>query len=191
MTLNVAGRDRRPNFVQTDLKVHEEWGKLTGAKPRAAQLMHVLCSQMMGQDAVVISHKTLAKLMGVRSVNTVKDAISVLQKGNWIETVRLEQRGGVNAYVINSRVGWIYGRDKLKYARFSAQVIAIVDDQTDPEGLGKQPPLRRLPRIGEDQLPSGPGLPPVSQPSLTGLEPDLPATDHQTDIEDFTGRDDQ
>jgi hypothetical protein len=42
--------------------------------------------------------------------------------------------------------------------------------------LDQQPPLRRLPKLGERQLPAGPGLPPPSQPFFDGLEPDLPAT---------------
>src|SRR3546814_6017100 len=45
--------------------------------------------------------------------------------------------------------------------------------------LGKQEPLRRLPPIGERQLPHGDGLPPPSQPFLDGIEPDLPATEQQ------------
>lgn len=35
---------------------------------------------------------------------------------------------------------------------------------------------------GERQLPTGPGLPPPSSPSLPGMEPDLPAK--QTDLVD-------
>jgi hypothetical protein len=36
--------------------------------------------------------------------------------------------------------------------------------------------LRRIPVLfpGEQQLPTGDGLPPPSQPSIPGLEPDLP-----------------
>ena len=45
--------------------------------------------------------------------------------------------------------------------------------------------LRRLPRLypGEEQLPGGPGLPPVSQPFLDGMEPSLPAL-NETDRRD-------
>jgi hypothetical protein len=41
--------------------------------------------------------------------------------------------------------------------------------------------LHRLPRVGELQLPAGQGLPPVSQPSFPGLEPNLPAFGHPTE----------
>src|SRR3546814_11586467 len=51
--------------------------------------------------------------------------------------------------------------------------------RSDRDTLGKQEPLRRLPPIGERQLPHGDGLPPPSQPFLDGIEPDLPATEQQ------------
>src|SRR3546814_20610228 len=60
----------------------------------------------------------------------------------------------------------------------SAAVLIADDEQPDREELGAQPALHRLPNLfpGERQLPSGPGLPPPSEPSLPGMEPDLPAT---------------
>ena len=55
---------------------------------------------------------------------------------------------------------------------------AASDEQPDVEDLGHQEPLRRLPSLFRDegQLPSGPGLPPPSQPFFDGMEPDLPTT---------------
>lgn len=60
-------------------------------------------------------------------------------------------------------------------SRFSAEVIADADDQSALTLEGSRP-LHRLPRAGEVQLPSGNGLPPVSQPFFEGMEPDLPST---------------
>src|SRR3546814_4386854 len=69
-------------------------------------------------------------------------------------------------------------RDGIRYSLFSAAVLIADDEQPDREELGAQPALHRLPNLfpGERQLPSGPGLPPPSEPSLPGMEPDLPAT---------------
>src|SRR3546814_5049405 len=67
----------------------------------------------------------------------------------------------------------------LPICLFSATVVVSDSEQPDRDTLGKQEPLRRLPPIGERQLPHGDGLPPPSQPFLDGIEPDLPATEQQ------------
>jgi len=61
---------------------------------------------------------------------------------------------------------------------FSAAVLVSDNEQPDNADIGAQPPLEHIPSLqqGERQLPTGPGMPPPSQPSLGGLEPDLPAT---------------
>ena len=111
------------------------------------------------------------------STDTVKRALSVLAAGNWLEVRQIGDRGTVNAYVLNDRVVWGKQRDGLRYSLFSATVILSDDDQPDRDHLDAQEPLRRLPRLfrGEQQLPSGDGLPPPSQPFFDGMEPDLPA----------------
>ena len=52
-------------------------------------------------------------------------------------------------------------------------MIADHDEQT----IIDDTPLRRIPTLmpGERQLPAGPGEDPPTQPSIEGLEPDLPA----------------
>lgn len=59
------------------------------------------------------------------------------------------------------------------------------DEQPDESLLDNKKPLRQLPKVGELQVPFGDGLPPPSQPSLPDLEPELPASGEQTDLEDF------
>lgn len=79
--------------------------------------------------------------------------------------------------MVNDRVAWHGARDGLRYSLFSAAVVVSEEEQPDRTELGRQAPLRHLPRIGERQLPVGDGLPPPSQPFLNGMEPDLPATE--------------
>lgn len=173
----------RPNqWVQTERKAHEAWAKLIAKKPRAAELLHHLVANMGHQNAVVVSQKILAEMMG-RSLRTVQYAITDLVAGKWISVVKLNGPGTVSAYVVNDRVAWGQPRDQLTLSVFSANVIAAKSEQ-DPELLGSGD-LRRIPTLfpGERQLPTGPGEPPPSQPHIEGFEPELPALSEKEELE--------
>ena len=166
------GRDlQKSGWVQTDKKAHEAWAKFTLQKPTASALLHYMCAYMVDQNALVIAQATLAKRLGV-STRTVATAISDLAGAQWIQVVRLG-KGKECAYVVNDRVAWDKPRSKLNLSLFSASVVADADDQDELEG----PALKRIPVLfpGEQQLPSGPGEEPPSQPSIPGMEPDLPS----------------
>lgn len=152
---------------------------------RAAAVLHVLVGHMQpGNNAVVASRATLAGLLGV-SEATVKRAIGDLRDGLWIEVVQLGGKGGVNAYVVNSRVAWASPRDQIGTALFSATVIAA---RTEQDEFGAEP-LRQLPilRPGELAIPAGPGLDPPSQPSLDGLPPASLELREDEDLDPVTG----
>lgn len=168
----------RQTWVQTERAAHEAWGRLTISSPRAAALMHHLVAQMDQSAAVVASHAALAALTGM-SASTIKRAINDLKAGNWIEVLQLGGKGGALAFVINSNVGWATRRDKRHMAVFTARVIAVGDEQE--EGYLERAALHQIPVLsqGEQQLPSGPGEDPPSQPSIDGLEPDLPSVQSQ------------
>lgn len=153
-------------------------------KPRAAALAHHLVAQMGDQNAVVISQTVLAKLMGC-SVDTVQRAVRDLVADKWIQVVRIG-KGKEAAYVVNDRVAWGQAREKLRLSMFSATVVADYDDQE--EALLGHSDLRRIPTLfpGEQQLPTGPGEDPPSQPTLLDMEPDLPAI-HADRIDPETG----
>ncbi|HDB9624459.1 TPA: helix-turn-helix domain-containing protein [Escherichia coli] len=176
--LGAPAKNKPGTWVQTERKAHEAWAGLIARKPRAAMLLHHLVAQMGHQNAVVISQKTLAKLLGVNE-RTVRRAVADLVEERWIQVVRLG-RGKEAAYVVNDRVAWGQPRDQLRLSVFSAAVVADFDDQD--EALLGHGDLRRIPTLypGEQQLPTGPGEEPPSQPALDGLEPDLPHIDPDT-----------
>ena len=163
------------HFVQTDRAAHEAWAKLGTKHPAASALLHVLAANVGEQNAVVASHKVLAKIMG-SSASTVKRALKTLEAGNWIEVAQIGANGTVNAYVLNSRVAWAEGRDKLRYSRLQAEVLLSEEEQPSGSLEADKEALHKLPRLGELQIPSGQGLPPVSQPAFPGMEQDLPTT---------------
>lgn len=195
----MSGRERRvgvtttPNgtWVQTERMAHEKWARLIGSHPKAAALMHVIVGNMGRHNALVASQKTLASMMGC-TTRTVQRALEVLRDGNWIEVRQMGPTGTVNAYIVNDRVAWSGNRDGIRYSLFSAAVLVSDNEQPDKTELGTQASLERLPSLypGEQQLPFGNGLPPPTQPPLTGMEPDLPARHiepfNQTDLNDLT-----
>ncbi len=168
--------------MQTERAAHEAWAALMRSSPRAAELMHHLVARVGEHNAVVISQDDLARMMG-KSKRTVIRAAQDLAEANWIEIRQVGRSGGVNAYVINDRVAWSGKRDGIRYSLFSANVILSDKHQPDAEKLGNQQPLRQLPKLGENQLPTGPGLPPPSEPALPGMEPDLPQSEAAPEIE--------
>jgi hypothetical protein len=164
------------NWVQTERAAHEAWGALILKSPLAARIMHQLVAQVGDHNAVVVSQETLASLVSATR-RGVQKALKVLQRGHWLELRQLGSTGSVNAYVLNSRVVWHGSRDGIRRALFSAVVIVSEDEQPDRADLDRLVPLRPIPALfpGEWQLPAGDGLDPPSQPSIDGLEPDLPA----------------
>lgn len=162
------------HWVQVPRVSLEEWGKLIVRSPVAARLMMLLASRVGEHNAVVASQPTLAKLMGVHP-NTISKATKLLAAERWLEIRRVSGSGSTNAYVLNDRVVWSGPRDGLRYSLFSATVIASDEEQPDRAELGAQQPLRKLPRTDEMQIAHGEGLPPPSQPFLSGMEPELPS----------------
>ena len=177
--LGVPSKNKPGHWVQTERKAHEAWANLIGRKPRAAMLLHHLVAQMGHQNAVVVPQKVLAQLMKC-SQETVKRAVSDLVAERWVQVVKLNGPGTVNAYVVNDRVAWGQARDQMRLSTFSATVVANHEDQ-DPTTLDTAD-LRRIPVLfpGEQQLPAGPGEPPPSQTILDGMEPDLPFIEAKT-----------
>lgn len=162
------------SWVQTEREAHEAWARLIRKSPKAAELMHLITARIGAHNAVVMSIPTIMKLMET-SRPTVIRAINLLREDRWVETVQIGGSGTANAYVVNDRVAWSGPRDGIRFSLFSAAVIATSEDQPCDTVLGKQEPLRALPRIGERQLPSGSGLPPPSQPFLDGIEVEIPS----------------
>ena len=172
VTLARPGR----TFVQTERATHEAWAKLILQNNRSAQLMHILCAQLDDTtNAVVISQKTLAKLLGC-SERTIRNALQPLIEGRWIQVVQLGLAGTVNAYVVNSTVAWTKGRDDLHLSAFHARVVADAADQK-AETIAMTGKLRTVPLLyqGDEPLPYGEGEPPPFDQSLPGFEPVPPA----------------
>ena len=156
---NLPEKSPKGRWVQTEREAHEAWARLIRKSPKAAELMHLITARIGDNNAVVMSIPTIMKLMNT-SRPTVIRAVNLLRADRWLETVQVGGSGTTNAYVVNDRVAWTGPRDGIRFSLFSAAVIATDDEQPDRERLGREEPLRKLPQVGERQLPTGDGLPP-------------------------------
>jgi hypothetical protein len=163
-----AAVPKRQEFVQIERAALHEWARWVMKHQRAASVLGHMVALMDKQAAVVISHKTLGKLCGC-SQPTIKRALAELEKGNWIQVVRIGQTGSVNGYVVNAKLAWCDLRDNLKMALFSARIVADAEDQTEQTLSAKK--LRRVPMLHppEQALPAG-EWPINAQTQLPGLE---------------------
>ena len=106
-------------------------------------LLHHLVAHMGHQNAIVVSQKTLAKLIGIHE-RTVRRAVADLVEESWIQVVRIGS-GKEAAYVVNDRVAWGQPRDQLNLSVFSATVVADMDDQDIECNQTKN--LKRIPVV--------------------------------------------
>lgn len=169
-------------FVQTERKAHADWGRLSIRAPVASAIMHHLIHLMDKQNAVVVSQKTLAALVGCH-INSVGKAVKLLRDERWINVVKLHGPGQVAAYVVNSEVAWCDTRNNKRLALFTARVVA---DAIDQDEEAPATPLRRVPVIypPEEALPTG-EWPEGSQAQLPGMESVVVGPpDQQLDLDD-------
>lgn len=166
-----AGRSverSRAIYTQTELATHEAWAHFTLEAPPAAALVHLLCRLAGDDDTVVASQRVLAERLGV-SPQTIMRALKKAEAANYIEIIRLGATAtGACGYRLNSRVHWTRNSAGKDSAAFRAVVLASAEDQTSIDTK----PLRRVPviRAGEIPIPTGDGLPPPSQPTLSGMD---------------------
>ena len=159
----------KQTFAQVDRKALSKLSKLTVKQPTAGAALSAMVALMDRRNAVCVSHKTLAKMLGVHQA-TMKRAIQVLKDGKWIQQVQLGATGSVNVYVINSRVAWADRRENLRLAMFNAVIVADAEDQ-DEMTLSTDE-LLKVPMIYPPELPLPTGEIDVGdQHDLPGFEP--------------------
>lgn len=143
-------RQMNRKWVQTERQAHMAWARFSIRKPTASAVLHQLIAHMGPQNAVVITQKMLARLIGVTD-RTIRTALADLEADRWIQVVRLG-RGKECAYVVNDRVAWGQSRDDLRLSTFSATVVVDRGDQD--EGSAEEGDLRSVSlifKVGEDE----------------------------------------
>ena len=170
--LNATQATGRPiTWAQIEMRAVEGLQELLRNHPKAAELMLCLIRHMQpgSGGVVVVSRETMRGLLDC-SMPTIARALKVLIDDGWVQRLRI---GSAHALAINERIAWVGPRGDKQHAVFSATVIASRAEQDDM--ALNPPPARTVPVIDHGEIPAltGPGLPPPSQPSLSGLEPVL------------------
>lgn len=182
VTLAVGVSPHSETWVQVPRKSMEAMGQLIGESPAAGQLLIAMTARMGHHNAIVASYATLMEITGL-SRSTIARAVSTLKKRRFISIVQIGATKSAQAFVINDRVAWYGPRDGIRHSLFSAAVIGSSTDQPDMAELESSEPMVEIPAIyrGEQQLPTGDGLPPPSEPALPGFEADLPGRQANAD----------
>lgn len=112
---------------------------------RTAQAVLELLNEQAGRhNAVVVSQKTLASLVGC-TVRTVQAALAELEMGHWIQVLKLSATGTVCAYVVRTPAGWPQdGAAGAQVVNLSAAVVVAMAEQA--EATRTTTPLRKLSR---------------------------------------------
>lgn len=156
----------RAEFVQVYRSQMKALRTLTLEAPAAAAVLWILLERCNDRNALIASTRTLCQIVG-RSRATVTRALTMLRDRNYIEVLKT---GNTNVLVINKRVAWSTDtRLRLKLAVFDARVIVSADEQTNPDQLGQQPELKRLPPL-------------LVPPEIATTVDDQPDTRGQTDL---------
>lgn len=135
------------SWVQVERTALLDLSNLIDAHPMAVKLVAVFMALMGDHNAIVVSQKNLARMLGGVSERTVRRAVAALRELNYIDVRQIGDRGTVNAYILNDRVAWQGSRDKLRYSRFTAEVLVTADEQPDQADIGKQPPLLKVSQL--------------------------------------------
>jgi len=128
MTTLLKTEGDKPNtfgWLQFEKKGLNELRKLSTKSPMAMTVLLYLATNMSRTNAIAISQKAISKNAGI-SLRAVAGAVKILNEHNFLETIKV---GNLSIYRINTRLAWQGNRGE-RYAHFTADIIAIEEEQT-------------------------------------------------------------
>lgn len=129
------------DFVQLSRSYLRNWRGLIRKNPLSAEVLMFLIEKMgKPTNAVICSYKTLQESTGYGR-SSIGNAIKVLKDDNWIQSIKV---GSATAYCVNAKVAWQTTRNQMKYAVFSATVVASMTEQ-DKEYIEDKTELKYIP----------------------------------------------
>ena len=152
------------NFVQVSRSAMAAHRELNKESPCASNILSLFAEHMDRSNVIVASNKMIGELTGY-SRSSVTNAIKVLERRKFVQIVKI---GNINSFVVNSRVFWTSGRDKLVYSKFHATVLASASEQSASVTTMNAIELNQVPTLHstERAILSDEELPPPDQTDL-------------------------
>lgn len=115
------------NFVMYFRPFMDELTKMAGENYTAYRVFQLICKNMDGTNALVISMNALSEIMQL-SRQSISKAVKYLKENGWIDVLK---SGTSNVYVVNPDVAWTsYGEQKA-YCKFNANVLLCASENTE------------------------------------------------------------
>lgn len=128
-TREKESQEKREKYNPPFLQVSDEnliaIQMLTIKNGLAGSIFFFFCENMNGNNSVACSYKVLEDYFNASRMSIYR-AIKLLKERNFIA---ISKMGNVNVYHLNEKLVWRKGKDKRKYARFSATVVLSEEEQ--------------------------------------------------------------
>lgn len=115
------------DFVMLYRRFIKQISDLGVENPTALRILLFLIRHMDGYNAIGVTQKLLARLLGL-SRQTVSTNIMYLREHGWIEIYKL---GKANIYIVNPEVVWTSYASQKAYCKFQGTFLLDRDDQWD------------------------------------------------------------
>jgi DNA-binding transcriptional regulator GbsR (MarR family) len=107
------------DFVMYFRPFMDELTRMAGENYTAYKLFQLLCKNMDGTNALVISMSALSEIMQM-SRQTISKAVKYLSENGWVCVMK---SGTSNVYIVNPDVAWTSYADQKSTCSFQANVI--------------------------------------------------------------------
>lgn len=127
-------KSNNPPFLQVSENNLTAIQMLTNKNGLAGSIFFFFCENMNGNNSVACSYKVLEDYFGASRMSVYR-AIKLLKERNFIE---ISKMGNVNVYHLNEKLVWRKGKDKRKYAKFSATIVLSEEEQRNHKQIQKE-----------------------------------------------------
>lgn len=107
------------DFVMYFRPFMDELTKMAGENYTAYKLFQLICKNMDGTNALVISMSALSEIMQL-SRQTISKAVKYLSNNGWLCVMK---SGTSNVYIVNPNVAWTSYADQKATCSFHANVV--------------------------------------------------------------------